>query len=570
MRLQYLGVIAFLLPASVALGDGCYIPERAVRKIPEITAQHAVLSWKDGVETLVISSALDSEAQKLGWIIPLPAVPEKIEKATPGALKTLDFCIQPWITHDLSRAVGAAVVVVFVGNLLVATWLFKRKRFRDLLILLLVLFVLYGLMLPALGPAGGAAVTRASDVRIEKTAAVGAYTISILRPSRPDGLDAWLTDNGFAALPEVAGQTIAEYIAEGWVFAAIKLTRSESGANVPHPIKMVFPSKDAVYPMRLTAIAGGAPRLELFVIANDRASCGMLKEKFCDRFSREENEPGINEWHATGFTEWAGREPRFWFTGASTRCRVGHADVCSLMWDNCVLTKFVGGVAAAEMTEDIHFGWMPFKSRQEHFYTRYGAGCLAAVLLLVVVGSWNVVSMRDYVRGLVQPKGFMSYCFKKLLPAVAVGAIAAGICFALLPKLDPADVEVSRGWRSRWADWDLLAACDRSLPGHPKVLGRTEPEIAAFLLQELPGVTDSETPIKNRITGTDLRVEDSPGNFTVEKQADKVLIRVYDRFGRALVKTYPIGTKHPPAQPGPAASRDRGSQQGKPRMEGRP
>jgi len=53
MRLGCLTVIAFLLSASVAFGDGCYIPERAVRKIPEIVAQHAVLSWKDGVETLV-------------------------------------------------------------------------------------------------------------------------------------------------------------------------------------------------------------------------------------------------------------------------------------------------------------------------------------------------------------------------------------------------------------------------------------------------------------------------------------------------------------------------------------
>ncbi len=88
MRLQCLVVIGFLLSASAAFGDGCYVPERAVRKIPEIAAQRALLSWKDGVETLVISSALNSEAQTLGWIIPVPAVPTTVEKATPGSLKT--------------------------------------------------------------------------------------------------------------------------------------------------------------------------------------------------------------------------------------------------------------------------------------------------------------------------------------------------------------------------------------------------------------------------------------------------------------------------------------------------
>ena len=70
-------VIAVLTLASDVFGDGCYIPERAVRKIPEIPAQRAVLSWKDGHETLVISSTLDSKSQRLGWIIPLPAALKK-------------------------------------------------------------------------------------------------------------------------------------------------------------------------------------------------------------------------------------------------------------------------------------------------------------------------------------------------------------------------------------------------------------------------------------------------------------------------------------------------------------
>ena len=34
---------------TAAFGDGCYIPERAFRKFPEIPAQRAVLAWKDGL-----------------------------------------------------------------------------------------------------------------------------------------------------------------------------------------------------------------------------------------------------------------------------------------------------------------------------------------------------------------------------------------------------------------------------------------------------------------------------------------------------------------------------------------
>jgi hypothetical protein len=387
MHLRYLGVIAFMLSASVAFGDGCYVPERAVRKIPEIVGQRAVLSWKDGVETLVISSALDSEAQTLGWIIPVPAVPTKIEKATPGALKTLDFCIQPKITHDLSREVRATLVAVFIANLLWGTWLFKRKRFGDLLLSVFFLFIFTGLLLPALGMAGAGSVTKASSVQVGNTATVGSYAISIVRPSRPDGLDEWLTENGFAALPKVAGPIIADYISQGWNFAAVKLTRGESGANAPHPIKLAFASNQAVYPMKLTAIGGGRPGFELFVIGDDRASCDTLQEEFFDRFSKTENK------------EWPKPEPHFLCSGQTTICGVGHSEICSLMWDNCVLTKLVGNVDAASMTKDIHFDWKPFKSHQDHFFTQYGAGCLAVILFVIVVGGWNVLCMKDCARG---------------------------------------------------------------------------------------------------------------------------------------------------------------------------
>ncbi len=538
MRLRYLGVIAFLLSASVAYGDGCYVPELAVRKIPEIVAQHAVLSWKDGVETLVISSALDSEAQTLGWIIPVPAVPTTMEKATPGALKTLDFCIQPKITHDLSREVRATFIAVFVVNLLCGTWFFKRKRFGDLLLLLLLLFVCSGLLLPALGTAGAGAATKASSVQIGNTATVGSYAISILKPSQPNGLDGWLAENGFASLPEAAGPIIGDCISQGWVFVAIKLTRGESGANAPHPIKLAFASKEAVYPMKLTSIAGGKPGFELFVVGDDRAACDTLEEEFCDRFSKTENK------------EWPKPESPFIFSGQTTRCNIGHPAICSLMWDNCVLTKIVGKMDSASMTKDIHFAWKPFTSHQDHFFTQYGAGCVAVILFVFAVGGWNVLSMKDYARGLIPS------IVKRLLPGIAGSAIIAGLCFAFLPKLGNSEVQIP--WGGRHAEYFLTSNFEDWLKNQPEVLARTESEIADFLLRSLHDNIKNETLIRNGIAGGELKVEDSPGNFTVEKQADKVIVRVYDRFGTPVVKTFPIGTTGNPSQPDPASGSDGG------------
>ena len=159
-------------------------------------------------------------------------MPTTIEKESPGALKTLNFCIQPEITHDLHFRTVAAIVVAFVGNLLVATWLFKREKMLSLLVVLTIVFVLYSLMLPALGSATAA---KAANVQVEKSVSVGAYDIKVLKPARSDDLNAWLAENGFSALPAAAEKTVADYVSDGWVFAAIKLTRTNRAAM--HPIR---------------------------------------------------------------------------------------------------------------------------------------------------------------------------------------------------------------------------------------------------------------------------------------------------------------------------------------------
>jgi hypothetical protein len=245
LRLHSLGVLVALAFASAAFADGVYIPDRAVRKIPEIPAQRAVLSWRDGQETLLISSALDSESQKLGWIIPLPAVPKTIERQTPGALKTLDFCIQAEITHDLYSQVVFAAYAFFVANIVLATLLFKQ---RDRLGYLLVELFFFGVVPSLMLPTAGASAVNAARVQVVKTATVGSYQISVLRPKKLDDLNVWLAENGISRLPAMASPPVADYVADGWVFAAIKLVRGEPGVNAPHPIEMTFPSKQPVYP----------------------------------------------------------------------------------------------------------------------------------------------------------------------------------------------------------------------------------------------------------------------------------------------------------------------------------
>jgi len=57
-------------------------------------------------------------------------------------------------------------------------------------------------------------------------------------------------------------------------------------------------------------------------------------------------------------------------------------------------------------------------------------------------------------------------------------------------------------------------------------------------------------PEANWTTWAELKVEDNPGNLTVEKHADKVIVRIYDRSGTPFVYTFPIEAASKPGQPG--------------------
>ena len=152
-RLCLPAVLAILLftVASVAYADGKFFrPVEAIDDRPDILFQRALLVWRDGTETLVIESAVDSQSTKLAWVMPLPGVPEAIEKVSVGLFPTLEnaTALRPK-DADLSDdvpfylfawAVIAAASLVF--------W-FPRPTFGRFLASLLIVFGV-GLFLPAL------------------------------------------------------------------------------------------------------------------------------------------------------------------------------------------------------------------------------------------------------------------------------------------------------------------------------------------------------------------------------------------------------------------------------------
>ena len=524
----------FILTAATAFADGFYIT--AARKVPEIQAQRALLKWKDGTETLMIASALDSESQSLGWIIPLPSVPSEIAKADPGALQTLEFCVQPRITHDLREEALRITVSVLIAILILFIWLSRPHRFFSWLGFLFILWVLTGLMMPTMGLSGSSA--RKSTLRVEKTAMVGSYEIAILSAKNIGDLNAWLAGNGFNSLPDAAGPAVANYIRDNWVFAAIKLTREQAGANTPHPITMTFQSREAVYPLQLTALPGSTPVFELFVLGDQRANTGLLKTEFCDSY--EKGDPGNYKKHHVSSMGTKGYE-FFWATNSDQA--IGQSDICKLMWDGCVLTKLSGAISPAKMADDLKIRWSAYQPFQQHFYTIHGAKSGAYILFVSLFGGFVFVSLILNRKRVKLPRGLQRWLGWRVLPAAVICGAAALIFYAVVPKISVDETQLSTWPGMKGAHVvDVSNYIQNFLKDNPSIFEKSESEIAQSILaglNEWPRNDPHKYP--NRIFGGDLAIATTPGNFTVEKEGSKVLVRVYDAIGHPIVLEYDSG-----------------------------
>jgi len=75
------------------------------------------------------------------------------------------------------------------------------------------------------------------------------------------------------------------------------------------------------------------------------------------------------------------------------------------------------------------------------------------------------------------------------------------------------------------------------------LLSSSEQEIAKGLLDLLAKDYTSAAHRRqlmsgNRVTRGTLQIEDSPGNFTIQKNEDHVIVRIYDATGRAVTEKF--------------------------------
>lgn len=115
--------------------------------------------------------------------------------------------------------------------------------------------------------AGAARAEAAIDVLSRQM--IGDYEVTRLRATRGDALQRWLDGHGYA-VPKRAVPVLRDYVARGWAFVAIRLAHAPRETSALRPLRIAFPSRRLVYPLRLAASAGRPLSVELYVAGPHR------------------------------------------------------------------------------------------------------------------------------------------------------------------------------------------------------------------------------------------------------------------------------------------------------------
>ncbi len=483
-------LIVLLVPLT-ARADGKFIPPTARANIT-IPDQAALIRYANGEEYLAIDTRFVGEGKDLAWVIPLPSTPF-IEPVTRGLFPTLRTRFAPDVVDTVTRYwISILVIAVCVAFVYSRPKGQRRARLVELFALLFIVVLLAGILLPSLGrslPPG---------VRVGSEGTVGSYDVATLTADGPGDLKVWLTDHGFT-LPAELEPVVAQYIKDGWVFAAIKLHRDEAGGlGAPHPMGFRFKTPQCVYPLRLTGVNNGKLRVELYVFSDQRAQAEYFHVEKCETLAKD---------------------------------AIGHPEMSRIVGDSRVMTKLIADLDETQMERDAVLRWTPPLERTTVLYSDPAAlttGVNYATLLAVIA----IGTLWWLRRGF----GLRRFVMWHVRIALVALALFTGI-YVALPK-----VQVTRSVMPEMfmgSDHSGLARMIQEAQNENPVLSM---EDAQKMVRDKWVEIDEHHAYRRRdqsyevgsnlYQGGPVHEEDSPGNFTLDQnEAGYIEYTWYDRDG---------------------------------------
>ncbi|XOU94543.1 MAG: DUF2330 domain-containing protein [Candidatus Kerfeldbacteria bacterium] len=208
--------LLIILP-QISLADGMMMPPQNYW-IQE-TGQKAVIMYEDGIETMVVSTSFEGDANDFAWVIPVPNKPE-VSKGSQALFTNLDGLTGNIVSNskDISFGLKATQDAVYEG------------------------------------------VTIVEEKQIDY------YDVTVLSSTDKDSLVTWLNDNEYN-FPTSASYILNSYIDNGWYFVAMKVnSESLEWTDVSKslrkgeatPVVLQFEAKNIVYPMKISSIVSNS------------------------------------------------------------------------------------------------------------------------------------------------------------------------------------------------------------------------------------------------------------------------------------------------------------------------
>jgi hypothetical protein len=292
-----------------AQGDGKFYADKVPADIPY---QRAFILFHEGSQMLVLQSKYEfsqsAEFGSLGWIVPVPTVPE-VGSAHPDEAK-LFFLMTSLRVHPnvfrISSIFFTIATFLFLGSVVFlliclaqrpflskiglskAAW---YRRLKISLFMICIGFLLIVVTIPSLGVSG---------VEIVKAQKAGIYDVKVIKSEKADAIVDWLKENGFS-FSDKDTQVFEDYIDRNWCFVVAKVepdSKEETQKIVGYkgmvaPLVLKFETVKPVYPLALTSTIGADTEILLYTLSEKKLICDERVKLRIARSTRTTNFIGL-------------------------------------------------------------------------------------------------------------------------------------------------------------------------------------------------------------------------------------------------------------------------------------
>lgn len=290
MKLFSAVALILFISTGLSLADGKMFWRETVP--PNIPYQRALILFDQGTQTLILQSSYEmpegEQAATLGWVVPVPAVPEVASipaDVAEGIFRFLGWQSYPRVTRIYPIVLGALLIATAILSLvtlllcivsfvvpLPKRFMENRGRLARYSTLSFAVVFLVAVVTPTLGTVRGLP----AGVEVIAEHRVGIYDVSVVRSEDSAALIDWLNEHDFK-FGETDVAAFDSYLSQGWCFVVAIInpsedesTRSIVSEGLAAPLILRFPHPTPIYPVALTGTGGFETEILIYLAAPNK------------------------------------------------------------------------------------------------------------------------------------------------------------------------------------------------------------------------------------------------------------------------------------------------------------